>query len=156
MQEEDVKRNKAVAQQPRVFEHILYQNDFRPGDDQLCHVQEGGQHPTSDVLLYVRTGRRVLSKDERVVFICSSIFKLWFYCPTAFHCLCKMQNANFSVTVAAALHCWKGLYPRMTANHGASLLYTKGKGVANLWQNEANSFFLFLCFILQFCPLHDC
>lgn len=31
----------------------------------LCHVQEGGQHPTPDVLLYVRTGRRVLSKDEQ-------------------------------------------------------------------------------------------
>ncbi len=48
-----------------MFEHILYQNRSEPGNGRLCHVREGGRHPTSDVLLYVRTGRRVLSKDEQ-------------------------------------------------------------------------------------------
>lgn len=43
------------------------------------------QEPTLDVLLYVRTGRRVLSDDEQAAFISSNRFKLWFQCPRAFH-----------------------------------------------------------------------
>lgn len=61
---------------------------------------------------------------------------------------------------AAALWCWMWLYPRMTTNHGATLLYTKRQRcwpVAEWSEHTIVSlffWFFFSRFISQLCPLH--
>lgn len=60
-----------------VFKHILYKNYLKPGwwPTVPCPGERRmTQNPTSDVRLYVRTGRKELLKDEQAAFISSDVF----------------------------------------------------------------------------------
>lgn len=105
-----------------VFETILYSNYFKPTVP-CTGGRTTSQNPTSDVLLRVRTGRRVLSKDERAAFISSNILKLsW-----TFHSVFAPRQPYYYLLTHSSSSMW--LYPRMTTNHGAALWYIKVKGV---------------------------
>lgn len=115
----------------------------KPGVVELCHKHQGGQHPTSDVLLHVRTGRRVLSKDERVTFIISSKC----HCPTAFYCFyfvsCRLflSATNIEPLDSNRQHCTdkRGSLQRWQLIWGLAVLH-KGQ----MWDKIA-MFVVFFC-----------
>lgn len=124
---------------------------LKPGVVELCHKHQGGQHPTSDVLQHVRTGRRVLSKDEWVTFIISSKC----HCPTAFYCFyfvsCRLFLSATSDTNIEPLdfnrqHC--------TDKRGSMQRWQLIWGLAVLHKGQmCDKIMLFLFFCSQISPL---
>lgn len=158
MQEEDVKRNKAVAQQPRVFEHILCQNDFRLRGRPTVPCTRG--RTTSDIrcasvcqnwkksAIKRRTSRVHRQQRFQIVISLSNSFPF---------CLCKMQNANFFPHChldSKRQHCTvergsiQGWQPIVGLRCPAQCTV---KPVAK-WGELAIVLFLFLCFYLAILP----
>lgn len=124
------------------------------GDDQLCHVQEGGQHLINTSCASVcQNWKKSAIKRRTSCVHQQQRFQIVVSLSDSFSfCLCNLRltlsviSASRSPKLtAAALCCRMWLYPRMTTNHGAALYHTKVKGV-DLWQNEASTQVSFICF----------
>lgn len=100
------------------------------------------QNPTSDVLLYVRTGRRVLSKDELAALISSDVFAIslsrslfilslqFAFSTFAFYFLPHLNLNSQMMSVAPSKN--------DNQSEGSAIVqYTKVKGV-DLQQNQAD------------------